>query len=85
MMRVGTRLALEMALKSIAGKLWYRYYDHTCTGPCGDMFITIDNPTGYTGLSLEITEGGIKYTLMPDSGPTPNKLTELTAGRQRSK
>jgi hypothetical protein len=59
------------------GNQWWRYYDYNYTGPCGDMFITIRNAGGWTGLSLEITEGGIKYTLMPDGDPTPNKLTAL--------
>jgi hypothetical protein len=62
------------------GNLYYRYYDHSYTGPCGDMFITINNMWTHqnpTGLALEITEGGIKYTLMPDSDPSPNKLTAL--------
>jgi hypothetical protein len=67
------------------GNKWWTYYDYTYTGPCGDMFLTISNGNveNPTGLALEITEGGIKYTLMPDSDPTPNKLTALVKHNAR--
>jgi hypothetical protein len=74
--QVGVGNGPERASKN----LWNSYYDHTYTGPCGDMFITVKNIWNYpnpTGLSLEITEGGIKYTLRPASDPTSNKLTAL--------
>jgi hypothetical protein len=48
------------------------------------MLITVSNTLGGpTGLALEITEGGIKYTLRPDSGPSPNKLTALLKSNAR--
>jgi hypothetical protein len=58
----------------------YGTHDHAYTGTCGDMFITlgndgsVDNPMS---LVLEVTEGGVNYTLLPDSDPSPNKLTAL--------
>jgi hypothetical protein len=55
-------------------------HDHTYTGPCGDMFFTIGNDGAVeNGMSLvlEITEGGVTYTLLPDDDPSPNKLTAL--------
>jgi hypothetical protein len=55
-------------------------HDHTYTGPCGDMFFTIGNEWAVENpmsLVLEITEGGVTYTLLPDDDPSPNKLTAL--------
>jgi hypothetical protein len=67
------------------GNKWWTYYDYNYTGPCGDMFLTISNGNveNPTGLALEITEGGIKYTLMPDSDPMSNKLTALVKHKAR--
>jgi hypothetical protein len=56
------------------------YITITLTPVRAETFITIGNGGSHpnpTGLTLEITEGGVKYTLMLESDPSPNMLTAL--------